>query len=744
MTSTPPPPSLNWSTQLSIPNLLKPTNLTGDNILLPHSALEQLLSASAPVGSSQSIPHDPWAPQQTAPPEQQLPHPLIFRLYNPANNRFSYAVPREFSADEGEVVLSPFLREALGLLDDDSELRKESEGGEGQKVTVLSKALPKGTYVRLRPLEAGYDDEDWKALLERHLRLNFTTLTVGAILAVSGRTATGAAGKGEFRFLIDKLEPEEAVCILDTDLEVDIEPLSEEQARETLKQRIARQKKSGVSNGGVIKIDELAEGEVLPGEYNFYELSEWNRELMLVIELEGVEDTEEVDLFVSTSKQHHKPRQDEHVWGDLGSSYPKRIEIRPTNMELADSKAIYIGIHGYRSLDASSLSSSEEEEEDENGRTYTLRITQCEPQDAEKETASTSEAEDAAPGPDYKKCTNCTQWVPARTIVLHENFCLRNNIVCKHCSAVFKRGTESQHWHCSRCTVHGNNAPKALDKHTAVFHIRRTCPACTYEASNLPDLSIHRTTTCPGKTILCKFCHLLVPQEGEGDGSTPTADTLMTGLSQHELSCGSRTTDCHICSRIVKLRDLETHLKNHDLIRLSRSTPRICRNRNCARTLKDANNELGLCGICFGPLYAMTYDPTGAGLKRRVERKLLQQMLAGCGKGWCRNAMCRTGTVNRGGERKELVTTAVALPLIRPVTEKLLDWSTPLDLCVDEQTQRWRDVAKALQAESVTAVGDGVGGYDIGFCVAAVEEAKGDVEAARRWLEREGVRSGER
>ena len=35
-----------------------------------------------------------------------------------------------------------------------------------QSVTVHSKQLPKGTFVKLRPLEAGYDPEDWKALLE--------------------------------------------------------------------------------------------------------------------------------------------------------------------------------------------------------------------------------------------------------------------------------------------------------------------------------------------------------------------------------------------------------------------------------------------------------------------------------------------------------------------------------------------------------------------------------------------------
>lgn len=220
-------PSLSWSTQLSLTAPAStPSSLTGDKILLPQSVLEQLLAASSsqPRPPPPEIDSESWeSPQdylQQQQQQQQLPHPLIFRLYNPANNRFSHAVPREFSAEEGEVGISLFLREALGLEEKDEEPLQEGEeegSREKPKITIVSRSLPKGTYVRLRPLEAGYDDEDWKALLERHLRMNFTTLTVGEILSVGGRTNSGGKkDRGEFRFLIDKLQPEEAVCIVDT------------------------------------------------------------------------------------------------------------------------------------------------------------------------------------------------------------------------------------------------------------------------------------------------------------------------------------------------------------------------------------------------------------------------------------------------------------------------------------------------------------------------------------------------
>jgi hypothetical protein len=141
------------------------------------------------------------------------------------------------------VALSGLLRESLGIQDDDftPETNRETQDAEeaddnerqpsraAPAVTVHAKQLPKGTYVRLRPLEAGYDPEDWKPLLERHMRDNFTTLTVGELLTVPGTR------NESFRFLLDKVYPEgEGICVVDTDLEVDIVALSEEQARETL------------------------------------------------------------------------------------------------------------------------------------------------------------------------------------------------------------------------------------------------------------------------------------------------------------------------------------------------------------------------------------------------------------------------------------------------------------------------------------------------------------------------------
>lgn len=195
MSAAPLTPPLPWSTRLTISTDPAPPSLTGDKIHLPQSALEQLLSAAAQV----PVPlpdQDPWARPAPASRESLLPHPLIVKLTNRTSTVSVYAVPREFSASEGAVVVSDYLRKALG---------------EGE-IEVEAASLPKGNKVRLRPLEAGYDDEDWKPILERYIRQGFATVAEGMVLEVPRGT-----GKGKvWRFLVDQALPDGVICVVDT------------------------------------------------------------------------------------------------------------------------------------------------------------------------------------------------------------------------------------------------------------------------------------------------------------------------------------------------------------------------------------------------------------------------------------------------------------------------------------------------------------------------------------------------
>lgn len=215
----------------------------------------------------------------------------------------------------------------------------------------------------------------------------------------------------------------------------------------------------------------------------------------------------------------------------------------------------------------------------------------------------------------------------------------------------------------------------------------------------------------------------------------------MSGMAPHEYADGARTTECHICSRIVRLRDMKVHMRLHDRERIGRSSPRLCSNEICGRTIRAgdearvARDQLGLCNDCFGPLYITQHDPEGKALRRRVERRLLQQLMSGCGKPFCHNAeWCRTGHKNSTGEDRT-VTTRDALPRIKPILEALAKGETGgLKFCVDEAAQSRRAMAEMVAAE---------GEYELSWCVKALEEEHNDLGKARSWLGDRAPKIGE-
>lgn len=401
----------------------KSKGLQGDRIVLPQSALEGIMAA--PKSGTDTRSGDGLG----------LPYPLIFKLQNKANGRIAYSGVREFIGEESQVSLTPYLENALGISNEDE-----------LDISVTTQQVPRGTYIRLRPLEAGYNPDDWRPILERELSKNFTTLTTGSHLHIKG-------GRGdEFRFLLDKVEPEgEAICVVDTDVEVDIEALDEDQARETL--RIIASKTSsqptGNSGGGEIDIWKDVEGYVVPGSYVDFELPAWDRTRPLSVEL-SFDDDDGLDLFAIPRSTRYRalPRESEHRWGDFStrSDGHKSITILPTDDTLQNSEKLLISVHSHKQAVSDGGKGKAPAPK---AQRFVLRA-------RIGEINGTQEAavEDADGPEDHQRCENCRQWVPKGSFFLHESFCMRNNVVCKECKRVFKKGSEEfqQHWHC----VHGN------------------------------------------------------------------------------------------------------------------------------------------------------------------------------------------------------------------------------------------------------------------------------------------------
>lgn len=176
---------LAWSFQFSVISSTKTSHLRNDKIILPSFALKKLFSivifivfrvrhpqtSIFDLFNFYSFAAEREARSEFVKRQQHLSHFLIFRLINSSNERVIYAEIREFSANDRKIGLNFFFRHFLRIQDSDKfdENQASAQMFEGERqslskkfltIIVHVKELPKGTFVRLRPLKIDYDVKD--------------------------------------------------------------------------------------------------------------------------------------------------------------------------------------------------------------------------------------------------------------------------------------------------------------------------------------------------------------------------------------------------------------------------------------------------------------------------------------------------------------------------------------------------------------------------------------------------------
>ncbi|BFZ56213.1 hypothetical protein PYCC9005_003257 [Savitreella phatthalungensis] len=485
---------------------------------------------------------------------EEVQYPLIFKLSCRAG--YVHVGVREFTAPNGTIALPVGIRENL-------------HSGIDERITIERVALPKGTDVALRPLDKYDMAIDWKAQLEESFR-SYTALTKGQTVSLAGT-----------RFVVEKLSPADAVCIIDTDMELEmVDHHAEDRS---------------------IQVGQQTRGGVLVG----YDRS---KPIHLIVRGETT--------GVSVGTQTH-----------FAARKVKLLTMEDPDLEIV--------VHGPGSVEAS--------------------------QD------------------DLQECPTCG--LPVQALALHAARCRWR-----------------ADWTCAKCDEQGVGS---IEWHNQVKHVTIAC-TCG-KMGDYVALLTHRASDCPDRLVICRFCKLRQRQ-----GVQDAADRL-SGMSHHEAECGGRTSDCDICKRPVKLRNLEAHARIHEQERLQKPTPRICANINCVHLAKDA-----LCSECAGPLYSTQHDPDGSKLRSRIRRRHLAQLVTGCGNAWCRNVKCATAS----GETMSIATAAKHLP-------------EGFAFCVSEQMQRKRNLADRLECQ---------GEYDIAWCCRAADIAPENPSA---WLSREARRKND-
>ncbi|KAF9308306.1 hypothetical protein BGZ91_007863 [Linnemannia elongata] len=713
--------SFNWSATFTIGQPAETSK--GDKIILPQAALESIIHAHASAPPPPPIQLDPnydptsWAQPQFNPYEptkpQELPSPLTFQIRNPANRLLTHGGVKEFSAADGQVHLPPWMMTSLALTP-------------GDQVMVKYAALPKGIWAKFRPLSADYMEIlDFRALLEARLRSNYTTLTRGEVLKVH-------QGTKEFGFVVEELRPEpgEAVCITDTDLEVDIEPLDTDMGEAATQTAGGFLNGQGSRRGGnnqdnsVLKIGFESQGRVSPEAYQSWTVDIPNRKSDIKITVH-VQEPGDLDVIVSTKLP---VTLQDHLWANFESVGPRVIIIPATDQDYAtqkDSQIIHIAVYGREPTTVAASGSSTSTVSSSAGETiYSIQVHYHESEGPPSEPPSGSSSLSAAAdipnkdAPGYQECTNCGSWIPERTMMLHSNFCHRNNAKCNKCSLVMKKEDLPNHFHCDHCDKHGDISEKK--KHMDIFHGWYQCSCESFESPSLPELAKHRQTTCSERFIICRYCHTLVQQGGPASN----ARDRMRGLHSHESYCGDRTIQCQKCSQMVSLKDVQVHAQNHEYQRQNQATPQLCSNQNCVRSKGATSNVLGLCQLCFGPYWIPTEDPKNQKLVQRLARKYHAQLMTGCGNNWCRNQYCATFRA------RQMDATSAATEMMSILKEARLGAADGHKtwLCVDEGTTRKKVMAELLLEEVR-------GQYTIEWCVKALEAERTDLEAAAQWLQ---------
>ncbi|RUP45744.1 ubiquitin fusion degradation protein UFD1-domain-containing protein [Jimgerdemannia flammicorona] len=678
---------LSWSKSLRVGPLRSALD-AGDKILLPPSVLEEFMAATGTPAQPYPDPFESYMPRIATPPPHQsrptLPSPLTFQILNPKTRFINHGGVKEFSSDEGICHLPAWMLNSLDLK-------------EGDTITLRLKELPKGTWARFRSMSANSRDIlDFRAVFESHLRANYNTLTKGDILSVRH-------GNKRYEFLVEELKPADAVCVTDTDLEVDIEPLAEEAVAAASMAPNGRGVVGGLLDKQVVVVGEVAAGNVEEGEYRYFRLKDIDHGQGQGLRIKIAVESGDIDLLISSDPH---PTLTSHIWSSLTTTPTHQVHVPPTDTSFATITDLHIGVHAFKGPAAFTLSTSYASVSDPNV----------------PHTLSSSSVDPNANQPGYSRCANCGSWVPERTIALHEGFCARNNIKCEKCEKVMKKGSEEaeRHWHCDICDKSGDISEK--DKHIDHFHMPRDC-SCGTLTESYPVLALHRRTTCPDRLIMCRYCHNLLPQ-----GDPPTnAHDILAGLHAHESYCGSRTIVCHKCGQPIPIKDVAMHARVHDAERQRRTTPPLCSNMVCVRQAAAApHNVLRLCQTCFGPFWVPGEDQGHMKLLQTVARRIHLQLTTGCGNKWCRNKNCATST---GTPQEANMAASTLIPLITSLRQALASGSRPeLYLCVDEATTRRRFLAEVLEQ-------DLAGKYAIEWCVKGLEAEREDLDRAKTWVE---------
>ncbi|RRT70891.1 hypothetical protein B296_00022343 [Ensete ventricosum] len=417
----------------------------------------------------------------------------------------------EFTAREGSVELPPHVwSNLLSGVSLDVPL-----------VEVRYVSLPKGTYAKLQTDGMGFSDiPNHKAVLETTLRRH-ATLSQGDIISVS-------YGELNYKLRVLELKPDSSVSVLETDIEVDIEgPDSALESNRS--QHMLRPLVMGKTEEGIVE----------EGNFNYYKFSiedamsdkVTSGQMNVEVKIEADPSDGDTNVYVSRHPLIF-PTQHHHEWSshEMGS---KVLIIRPKDPS-AVAGTYSIGVFGFKGMTKYHICVAFKDNVKQKIGGYATASSQIDMESVE--------------------CRNCKHYISSRSILLHEAYCIRHNVLCQHngCGVVLRKEEAANHMHCDKCGQAFQQGQ--MEKHMKVFHEPLHCPCGVILEKE--QMVQHQSAICPFRLITCRFCGDMVQA-----GNTPAdARDRLRGLSEHESICGSRTAPCDSCGRSIMLKEMDIHV----------------------------------------------------------------------------------------------------------------------------------------------------------------------------------------
>ncbi|EEA08489.1 uncharacterized protein CMU_003190 [Cryptosporidium muris RN66] len=152
-------------------------------------------------------------------------------------------------------------------------------------------------------------------------------------------------------------------------------------------------------------------------------------------------------------------------------------------------------------------------------------------------------------------CTNCNRLIPNESLTTHSLHCQRLYSKCEICGIIMKKVELKQHIHCNICNL---GIKKELqDHHIKLYHTTIECGLCNESIAPV-NIKLHQLETCSKRIILCRFCGNHV-EAGIDDHIVDFKDKYYYNLTSHESYCGSKTINCDICHKFIPMKEIYEH-----------------------------------------------------------------------------------------------------------------------------------------------------------------------------------------